>query len=824
MSKPKIEAIYPLSAMQQSLLLHSIYEEEDQGFLQVTCTLKGPLEVALFKRSWELAAARHPVLRTSIHWENMERPMQVVHPAVELDWQLEDWQEDSSIGLKNLELAKEDDRHEGIALTKASISRFRIFQKESEVFTLLWSCHHILLDGWSTTIILKDVLAYYAGELLGTPVELEVLPSYKHYLKWVQQQDDETAANFWKNKLANFRTPSLIAPTTQKGVASTLDFHTSTHTLSAKLSEGMLRFGQQAHITQSTLIQGVWAIVLSKLLRKAQVVFGNTVSGRSADIPNMDLLAGLFMNVLPVSAKVENDQSIADWMRALQQSVMATHKYEHNSLTQILNWAKWKHSRTLFDTLLVYENFPWENMEVGGVRLLDFQGGLTTTYPLTLVIQPGEEIHLLFQYQHERVSSFLVEWLADGLSKLLAQIVEQPSTTLSDLLSSLSTPAGVIEKKHQPAYLPVEQSNFIFSKRVDDSYAAPQTPIELQLTKIWEELFGRHPIGVQENFFQIGGNSLLAVRLFARIEKSLSKNLPPVSLIQHPTIRELASLLQTGEEEEQWSALVPIRASGESLPLFCVHAGGGHVFFYNALAHHMGADQPVYAIQPVGLDGVASYHESIEEMATHYVAEIKRVQPTGPYALLGTCFSNSVCFEMAKQLKNSGEEIALLAIIDSAVHDWTFVAPPTFLQKVQRLPGRVWRFGQRFRSNAGEAISKMISAKRNKLRDLVDDNLYVLKNKQAKNLVKMQDKLADLYLDYKWDRFPGQITLIRSRQLNDDPTYDFHLSQWEELTDHPLAVHVVDGHHETLFDEPEVQNLSHQLSECLQAANSPQMH
>ncbi|MBX2876158.1 MAG: hypothetical protein KTR30_28820 [Saprospiraceae bacterium] len=823
MSKPKIEAIYPLSAMQQSLLLHSIYEKEDQGFLQVTCTLKGALQLEHFKKAWERVALRHPVLRTSIHWENMEKPVQVVHPLVELDWQVEDWQGDSATGLKNLDLVKEDDRQEGIALTQAPISRFRIFQKEPEVFILLWTCHHILLDGWSTTIILKDVLAYYAGALAGKAVELDALPSYKHYLKWVQQQDQESAAIFWKEKLAGFHGPSLIAPTTQQEAVAGLSFQTSVRTLPVELSERMQAFGQQEHITQSTLIQGVWAILLSKLLQKEDIAFGNTVSGRSADIPNMDLLAGLFMNVLPVGASIKKKQSIGDWMRALQHSVMTSHKYEHISLTQILNWASWKHSSTLFDTLLVYENFPWENMEAGGVQLLDFQGGLTTTYPLTLVIQPGREVHLLFQYQQERVSPLLIEWLENGLSQLLAQIVDQPSIILADLLNFLPTPTGVRQAENQPGYLQMEQANFIFSKKVDDSYVAPQNPIELQLTKMWEELFGRHPIGVQENFFQIGGNSLLAVRLFAHIEQSLGKNLPPVSLIQHPTIRELAGLLQTGEEEDQWSALVPIRASGESLPLFCVHAGGGHVFFYNALGHHMGADQPVYAIQPVGLDGVASYHESIEEMATHYVAEIKRVQAVGPYALLGTCFSNAVCFEMAKQLKNSGDEIALLAIIDSAVHDWSFVAPPSFFQKVQRLPGRVWRFGQRFRSNAGEALSKMVSAKRNKLRDLVDNNLYFLKNKQARNLARMQDKLADLYLDYQWERFPGEITLIRSRQLNDDSSYDFHLSQWEELTDLPLAVHVVDGHHETLFDEPEVQHLSRQLGECLKGVNSPQL-
>lgn len=817
MSKPKIEAIYPLSAMQQSLLLHSIYEEQDQGFLQVTCQIDGALQIDSFKRAWEKAMQRHPVLRTSIHWENMDKPVQVVHPRLELDWQVEAVESEHELAL-----IKEKDRQQGLLLTKAPISRLRVMQREEEVFVLLWSCHHILLDGWSTTIILKDVLAYYAAEVEGTSIELAALPSYKNYLKWIQQQDQRAAEDFWKRQWLDLKTPTLIGTTSQQKT-NKLSFQTTTRGLPTTLSESLQSFGKQERVTQSTIVQALWALLLAKLLQREDIAFGNTVSGRSADIPNMELLAGLFMNVLPVRAQIRKEASMGEWMRDLQRSVMATHTYEHTSLTQILNWANWKQSSTLFDTLLVYENFPWENIRAGGIEVRDFQGGLTTTYPLTLVIQPGDAMQLLFHYQDGKVPPRLIQWLANGLTNLLQQIIPQPNISLKALLDTLEVPTDLPLTQHLPAYLQAEKSTFFFSKKVDDSYMAPQNPLELQLAKMWEELFARHPVGVQENFFQIGGNSLLAVRLFARIEEDLGKNLPPVSLIQYPTIRQLAGLLQTGDEAEQWSALVPIRASGASLPLFCVHAGGGHVFFYNALAHHLGHDQPVYAIQPVGLDGESSYHQSIEEMAEHYVAEIRRVQAEGPYALLGTCFSNAVSFEMAKRLRASGQEVTLLAIIDSAVHDWTFVAPPTFMQKMRRLPGRVWRFGQRFRKDAKDALARMVAAKRNQLRDLVDDNLYILKNKQAKNLVKMQDKLADLYLDYKWESYAGKITLIRSRQLHDDPAYDFHLSQWQELTDQPLVVHVVEGHHESLFDEPEVQHLSRQLGECLQQVNSLQM-
>ncbi len=175
---------------------------------------------------------------------------------------------------------------------------------------------------------------------------------------------------------------------------------------------------------------------------------------------------------------------------------------------------------------------------------------------------------------------------------------------------------------------------------------------------------------------------------------------------------------------------------------------------------------------------------------------------------------------MAKQLEQAGEEVSLLAIVDSPVHDWTFVSPPSFVEKLQRIPGRIQRLGKRFRQDARGAISKMISAKRNKFRDLIDDNLYVLKNKQAKNLVKIQDKLAELYLAYEWQPYTGKITLIRSKQFAETEGFEFHVTQWQELTGKDLEVHVVEGHHETLFDEPEAQHLSAQLSVCLETKQS----
>jgi len=821
MSKPKIEAIYPLTFMQQALLLHALYEQNDQGFLHVTCRLQGPLQEDLFQASWAKAIQRHAAMRTSIHWEKIEKPMQVVHPKATIKWDKHDWTSNSPEEQQTqLASLKDIDRELGLDLTKAPISRLALIQLQAEEHLLLWSCHHILLDGWSTTIILKDALRHYDAACKGEQLQLDAIPSYKNYLSWIQQQDLRKAATFWERYLGDLAHPTLIGQHQPEESPQAPAFKTQIFSLSADLTAALQQCGQQQRVTMSTIVQGAWALLLRKYVGQEDITFGTTVSGRSAELPHIDQMAGLFMNVLPMRTTMPENQGIGDWLQAMQKQLMEARNFEYVSLNQILSWSKWSGASSIFDSLLVFENFPWSDIDAGGMALKDFQGGLTTTYPLTLVVQPAGQLKFLLHYKTNEISEAFINWIEAQMSRLLHAIATSSDSSIGQTLGTFSAPSyQQNQAKFQP-YLRAEMPKFFFSKGPDTAYEAPQNSIQLQLTKMWEEIFGRHPIGIQENFFQIGGSSLLAVRLFAKIEQQMGRNLPPVSLLQHPTIKDLAQLLEKEEDTSSWSALVPIRASGSKPPLFCVHAGGAHVFFYNAMAHHLGAEQPVYAIQPLGLDGVEAYHNSIEEMARDYLGEIRTIQPKGPYSLLGTCFSNAVCFEMAKQLEQVGEEVSLLAIVDSPVHDWTFVSPPSFVEKLQRIPGRIQRLGKRFRQDARGAISKMISAKRNKLRDLVDDNLYVLKNKQAKNLVKIQDKLAELYLAYNWQPYTGKITLIRSKQFAETEGYEFHISQWQELTEKDLEVHVVDGHHETLFDEPEAQHLSAQLSVCLETKQS----
>ena len=219
------------------------------------------------------------------------------------------------------------------------------------------------------------------------------------------------------------------------------------------------------------------------------------------------------------------------------------------------------------------------------------------------------------------------------------------------------TPSGKVDRRALPA--PGTER-----PELEKPFVAPRDSWELRLARIWEQAFRLESVGVRDDFFELGGHSLLAGRLFAEIQKSFGKNLLPTALLRAPTIEQLAVLLRGEQEVPRWTSLVPIQTGGSRPPLFCMHAGGGTVLYYHDLARGLGPDQPVYGLQPQGLYGGMPPHAEVEEMAAHYISEIRTVQPQGPYFLAGFCFGGVLAFAMTQQLRREGAEVALLASFD----------------------------------------------------------------------------------------------------------------------------------------------------------------
>ena len=219
----------------------------------------------------------------------------------------------------------------------------------------------------------------------------------------------------------------------------------------------------------------------------------------------------------------------------------------------------------------------------------------------------------------------------------------------------------------------------------------------VQLTRIWQELLGVEPIGANQNYFDLGGDSILAVQLFAHIQKVFQIKLPVATLFEAPTIEELARILRRDTAPTSgWSPLVAIQPTGSRLPFFCVHGAGGNVLIYRDLSRHLGSDQPFYGLQSQGLDGNRPPLSKIEDMAALYVKEIQRARPHGPYFLGGYCGGGTIAFEVAQQLQSQGEQIALLALFDTS--NWSTIHPPS-------LVGRSYYACQKFVFHAANFLS-----------------------------------------------------------------------------------------------------------------------
>ena len=208
-----------------------------------------------------------------------------------------------------------------------------------------------------------------------------------------------------------------------------------------------------------------------------------------------------------------------------------------------------------------------------------------------------------------------------------------------------------------------------------------------QLARIWQEELGVEVVGPDQNFFDLGGDSSLAVRMFSQVEKMFGVKLPLATLYDAPTIEELAVILRGEASNHRWSPLVPIQVVGSRPHFFCVHGAGGTVLMYRELSQHLGDDQPFYGLQSHGLDGSCPPLHRVEEMAAIYVREIRKVQPQGPYFVGGYCMGGTVAYEVAQQLYEQGETVALLALFDTM--NW------------HRIPLNIW-------SKSSHAIQRLV--------------------------------------------------------------------------------------------------------------------
>jgi amino acid adenylation domain-containing protein len=327
---------------------------------------------------------------------------------------------------------------------------------------------------------------------------------------------------------------------------------------------------------------------------------------------------------------------------------------------------------------------------------------------------------------------------------------------------------------------------------------AAQNALQARLVKIWEDVLGKRPIGIGDNFFELGGHSILAARLMHRIGQAQGKTLPLAMLFRAPNIQELAAVLGKDEWAEHWSSLVPIQPLGFQPPFFCIHGVGGNVVGFQRLARHMSPDYPFYGLQSQGLDGKKVCFTSLESMAAHYIAEMRSVQPRGPYFLGGFSFGGLVGYEIAQQLRVMGEAAALLVLFDTYPGD-VKVGATSFLRILLK-PSR-----QHWLHDVPRAVGKKL---RRTWRNLsVPKALWDVHNANRAAAAK-----------YLLRPYSGKVTLVRATQKPWEGSTDPYAA-WNTLAA-DLVVHKISCDHYDLLLEPRVGELAENLKSWIDHARS----
>lgn len=792
--KQNIEAIYPLSVTQQGLLFHSLSSSYDQGFLNFECNFKGTIEPDVFEKAWNRIVQRHAVLRTTIHWEKIEKPVQIVHKKKTMSLEVLDWvffnQEDQE---KQWEALKKKNRSNGVDFTKGALLHVRLVQIGSQAYRLLWTNHHILLDGWSSNIILKEVLLCYEGLLLDTEPSFEVLPAHKSYLRWIGQKSGEDAQVFWSDYFNNLERTYFF---NMKPLQNDVENKTFELGLTEAETSSLKQYAKNSKITLNTVIQGLWSLVLFRYFDSKDVVHGTTVSGRTSDFPNMHALTGMFSKVHPVRNFIEDDKEpLTEWFAKIQKRQARASRFEYLDLEGILPFIAKDLGASLFDSLLIFENFPRVTSENGTVTVSNLKSGITSTYPVTIGVLPGNELRIVLYLAEGASNKINGEWLLKTFVDLSKIVVSQTEATFLSITEAVA--------KYDIGQYVNEISE---SSKPVTEYEGPRNEIERRLLQIWEGTFQISRIGIHDNFFDLGGKSMLAVNLFTTINKKMGAKLYPTTLMEKPTVASLASIFSDDTKSIKYKFLVPIKSKGNRRPLFCVHGGGAHVFFFNPLANALDEDRPVYALQPSGIYDSSKMHGSIEQMAQDYVKEIRQVQSEGPYNILVYCFSTAVGIEMASSLKEEGQETNMI-IIDSLVDQENFTNPTRIKIRMKGFANRVLRNPiKALRMGYANHVQEFLKGKR------VD----LFGNADEKNLQKVKRNLIEIYNAYDWKkRYSGKISLLLTEK-EDKSLNGFYLENWEKIADRKVQVIHIEGEHHQLFAEPVVTSTAKNVQKQLE--------
>ena len=428
--------IYPLAPLQQGLLFESLLNPASVSYReQLSVTIQGKLNSRLFKKAWQNVINKYDIFRTAFFWDGLDTPAQVVFNSADIIWNEAIWTEENEI-----KRFLESDIQQPFAFSEAPLMRFQLSNLQNGNWFFCWTHHHILMDGWCLPIILREVFDQYEALRSGAEPQITYTKPYVNFISWLAKQDEAVAKDWWANYLSGFHHPTPFGIDHHKAaINENNQMQECIKGLDPELENALKQFSQNEGVTLNVLVHAAWALLLGRYSGTDDVVFGATVSGRPPELEGVERMVGLFINSVPVRVGINNDGELGEWLHSLQAKQLERDNYSYTSLTRIREYSGMAGSQPLFESLIIFENYPVDKSVDEGIPDLtigEVKFSEQTHYPITLMILPGNVLTFRVSYDASRFAAETINQLLRHLFNILkgfsagtGQVLNQISLT-----------------------------------------------------------------------------------------------------------------------------------------------------------------------------------------------------------------------------------------------------------------------------------------------------------------------------------------------------------------------------------------------------------
>ncbi|MDH3440770.1 MAG: condensation domain-containing protein, partial [Gammaproteobacteria bacterium] len=536
---PDIEDIYTVSPI-QALHLSLADSDPGMGVDQWYLRLSGDIDCARLQRAWNSVLRRHSMLRSSFVYDNVSEPHAIIHSDVQVFVEEEDWSGHSAAEVESrLGDFLADRKQQGLDVSKAPLTRLALIRLSGGSSILVWTNHHLQLDGWSWPLVLADVGRSYAND---TDAEAEPPAQYSDFVQWLRLVDKESDRRFWTSKLEHFSRPNRLPGADKADIGSDQKrrgYEEYSVAFSIDQTQNVDQFCRALDATLTNLVFTTWALILSRVNNSDSVMFGAAFSGRPADLDGVETIVGPFVNDLPICVDVNSTDSARQLVTRVRETQAQMTEHQQTPLEAIHECSAIPWRFRLFDSLVVVQNYQQgRTRDAFGkdITLDDIVGNVRTNYPLSIVVSPAEEMEVTITARSGEFRAGAVAQIADLFKSVLMDIVGDPSRTCAEIPGRIPP-----ELMSLPSSGPVRTASPI------ELESGKLSETERKLIEIWRNEFQVTDIGINDSWAEFDVQSALIIRVHRRINEKFGTNFSIAKIYEFPTIRAFADLLDTGQ-------------------------------------------------------------------------------------------------------------------------------------------------------------------------------------------------------------------------------------------------------------------------------------